>query len=204
MPLLATGNQAADTKLVIPALIQTSLDFLKYSRHLSKVYFVVMSDKKADEFNNEMNKTLGREKIRSSKGDIAVFLRNDLISNVDTLIRIHGDNSTFADFKRVIISDFRPFEFCAISRKVIEYIIAKINPQNHKVNDLYRNIESLSNFGVSQWMINYFHIIRVFGNEAVHHRELKVKYPKFVDEKDLEIGMYCMIKILDLYKGYDK
>jgi hypothetical protein len=199
LPMLGAGDQDFDIHLVVSTLIDLSLDFLKFSRYLKKVYFIVYSDIKATVFNEEMNNILGRVKIKSPQGILADLLRNELNQKIDKLFIIREDLSIFMDLKRVINSNFRSFEFGAITRKSVEYIIDDLNPSTAKQFELIKKIDSLSQIGISQWIQSYFHLIRVFGNEAVHNKDKKERSPSNVDEKDLEIGMYCMIKLIDFY-----
>jgi len=204
LPLLGSGDQYLETELVIPILIETSLDFLKYSRFLKKIYFIEINDHKASQFNKAMNAALGRTKIKSPKGALAEILKQDLNRHIDSLLNLHDDEEIFQDLKRVINSDFRPFEFGAASRKTIEKLIEHICPKSKKQSDLLKKIESLPEVGVSQWIGSYFHTIRVFGNEAVHSKDTQNRKPEYVDEKDLEIGMYCLSKILEFYLNHYK
>jgi hypothetical protein len=150
-----------------------------------------------------MNDTLGRVKIKSPTGVLADLLKKDLNSQIDLLIDKHKDDEVFYDLKRVLNANFRPFEFGAITRKTIEKIIEKINPIEKNRIELIKKIQSLSTIGVSQWILSYFHTIRIFGNEAVHSKDLKNRTPEFVDDKDLEIGMYCMLKIIEFYLNHN-
>jgi len=79
-----------------------------------------------------------------------------------------------------------------------------LNPKASEIFDLMSKIESLKSQGVSQWIMSYMHTIRIFGNEAVHDKVQANRNPKSVDEKDLEIGMYCMIRIIDFYLSFRK
>lgn len=199
LPMLGTGNQNFDIHLVIPTLIELSLDFLKFSRYLKKIYFIVYDDLSATMFNEEMNNFLGRVKIKSPQGYLADLLRNELNQKIDKLFTVSENLPIFMDLKRVINSNFRSFEFGAITRKSVEFIIDELNPSTVKQFELWKKIDSLSQIGISQWILSYFHLIRVFGNEAVHSKNKKVRSPSNIDEKDLEIGMYCMIKLIDFY-----
>lgn len=204
LPLLGSGNQGIDTGLVMPTLIETSLDFLKYSRHLKKIYFVVIDKLLADLFNSEMNTALGRAKIKSPKGELAELLKKDLNTQIDLLLDHHEQEETFQDLKRVVNSDFRPFEFGAATRKAVEKIIDLLHPASKKQSDMMKKIESLHMIGISSWIGSYMHTIRVFGNEAVHNKDSQNRKPEFVDEKDLEIGMYCMSKILEFFNDHSR
>lgn len=203
IPMIGAGDQSIDDKLVISSLLDISLEFLKYSRFLNKVYFVVYDKDKSIIFNEQMNDTLGRVKIKSPTGVLADLLKKDLNSQIGLLIDKHKDDEVFYDLKRVLNTDFRPFEFGAITRKTIEKIIEKINPIEKNRIELIKKIQSLSTIGVSQWILSYFHTIRIFGNEAVHSKDLKNRTPEFVDDKDLEIGMYCMLKIIEFYLNHN-
>ena len=204
LPLIGAGDQSLDEKLVISTLLEVTLEFLKYSRYLNKVYFVVNDNEKLIAFDKKMNETLGRVKITSPNGVLANLLLKDLNSNIDLLIESHEDE-VFRDLKRILNSDFRPFEFGAISRKTIEKIIEKLNPNSANQFELMKKIESLQkSIGVSQWIQSYFHTIRIFGNEAVHSKDKTKRTPENIDEKDLEIGMYCLLKIINFYLIYIK
>jgi hypothetical protein len=150
-----------------------------------------------------MNESLGRVKIKSPSGKLANLLRKDLNKAIDLLIEKNEKDEVFQDLKRVINSDFRPFEFGAITRKTIEKIIEKLNPKTKNQFELIKKIESLQHsIKLSQWVLSYFHTIRVFGNEAVHSKDITNRIPQNLDEKDLEIGMYCILKIIDFYLNY--
>jgi hypothetical protein len=198
LPVIASGDQSLDAKVVISSMLETSLEFLRYSRYLSKVYFVVR-ESKAFEFNRQMNQALGRDRIKSPRGQLADILKKDLNANIDKLIDVHDGEEVFGDLKRVVNSEFRPFEFGAITRKSIERVIELLDPQSKSHFELMKKIDSLKSMGVSQWMQSYFHTIRIFGNEAVHTKDRTERIPEFVDERDLEIGMYCMSKIIEFY-----
>jgi hypothetical protein len=190
--------------MVISSLLDVSLDFLKYSRYLSKVYFVVKEKQTSNLFNNMMNDVLGRDKIKSPSGALANLLKSDLEKCVDEVIELHKEDEVFSDLKRVLNSDFRPFEFGAITRKTIEKLIERIEPPSTKEYELYKRIDLLANIGISPWILSYLHTIRVFGNEAVHTKDRNKRIPEYVDEKDLEVGMYCMAKIINFYLNYQR
>jgi hypothetical protein len=200
IPMIGAGDQNFQDDLVISTLLEVSLDFLKYSRFLNKIYFVEYNQEKASAFNVKMNHVLGRVKIKSPSGELAQLLRRNLNTSIDLLIEIHPTEDIFADLKRVINSEFRPFEFGAIARKTIERIIFMMNPKSDRYFELVKKIDALQPMlSVSQWIQSYFHTIRILGNEAVHAKHPEKRTPAYVDEKDLEIGMYCLSRIIDFY-----
>ncbi len=146
-----------------------------------------------------MNEVLGRKEIKSPNGELANILKKDIARLTNLIIPIAQDPSVFKDLKRIIASDFRSFDFGAIARKTVEYIIGDLYPQTKKQHELIKKIEALNEKGVALWIISYFHLIRVFGNEAVHHKDAKDRKPQYIDVQDLELGMYGLLRILDFY-----
>jgi hypothetical protein len=200
LPLLGAGNQKVNKKTVIKSIIENSLEFLRFSRYLNKVIFVVDSNQSAEEFNKEMNISLGRNKIETPKGQLVELIRLDVTKTLDSLLNKAPDNLILKDLRRVINSDFKSFEFGAISRKVLEFILNDLNPETKKQFELYKKIDALASKSVALWVLSYMHIIRVFGNEAVHNKEKEARVPDSVKAKDLEIGLYCLQRILEFYQ----
>jgi hypothetical protein len=199
LPLLGSGDQAFDLNHVIPTIINISLDFLRYSRFLNKVIFVVRCPEKVKLLNSSMNHLLGRKKLNRNNTDLSELLKRDLNHIVNQLLKKQHDNHVLVDFKRILNTNFEPFEFGAISRKLIENIIEKINPESKKQFELFKKIDNLNNYKVAQWIQSYLHVIRIFGNEAVHNKDISKRKPEYLDYKDLEIGIYCIIRILEFY-----
>ena len=196
LPLLGAGDQEIDTNIVISKLINSSLHFLQYSKSINKIYFIVKSNSKSQLFNIEMNKFLGRKKVISPKGALTEILKNDISSLIN---KLKSENKLFYDFSRVINSEFRSFEFGAIARKVTDFVISELNPNSKNIFDLRKKIDMLNDVHTAPWIQHYMHIIRHFGNEAVHNNEDKHKIPDQVESKDLEVGMICMIRIIEFY-----
>jgi len=206
IPLLGAGNQGIDPKNVISVLLKASIDFLKHARYLSKIYFVLYTGNKfLKVFDNEMNTLLGRKLINTPNSELAHILIKDLNILVSGLIHTYkcDNNHVFSDLKRLINTPFKAFEFGAIARKTVEYILDNINPLAQQKFQLDKKIESLGTLGVASWIKSYLHLIRIFGNEAVHHNSPVNRNPEYIEARDLEIGIYCLIRILDFYRQYD-
>ena len=113
IPLIGTGDQSLDPEMVTDILLDTSVEFLKYSRYLNKVYFVVRNDEKAQLLNRQMNIKLGRAKVKSPKGELAALLRKDLNNNIDALIDRYENEEVFKDSwnqpHSFLIHDFHNF-----------------------------------------------------------------------------------------------
>lgn len=201
LPLLGTGLQNFETSLVIQTLIEESLDFLKFSRVLKKVIFVVFSDDNAQDFDIKMDEILGRNKIITIQKDFAKIVLSDLIKTINEII---DDDPIFLEYREIIKSNYKFFIFAAMSRKVLEFIIGKIAPETNSIFELSEKIKKLTEKRYAEWLRHYMHLIRVFGNEAVHSSNNSRTNPKYVESKDFEVGIYCMLRILEFYIQFKK
>jgi hypothetical protein len=201
MPLLGTGNQNINPELVIKVLLENSLEFLNFSRYLKKIIFVVYDEEKAHLLNNEMNTLLGRKKVETPRGPLIDFIKVEINKLIDKLVFDKKINaSVFMDLKKIInTEDFKSFEIGAVARRTLEYIIQDINPNYPENLELYKKIDSLRNIEVAHWIISYMHLIRIFGNEAVHHKETENRRPNSVSAEDLKVCLFCIQRVLEFY-----
>ncbi len=204
LPLLGAGSQKINSTTVISTLVDLSLDFLQFARYLNKVIFVVMNTEQAEALNETMNSVLGRSKARVPKGHFADGIKKEIIGEIERLTPLLGGNEILHDLKRIILSDFRSFELGGISRKLIEFIINDISESSTKHFELWKKIDSLSGQGIAQWIISYMHILRIFGNESVHCKQISNRNPEYIEAKDLEVCLFCIQRILDFYYSYKK
>ena len=62
-----------------------------------------------------------------------------------------------------------------------------------------QDIEALSSRGVARWVVSYLHVLRVFGNEVVHHGERPNQQPEHLTQADLEVCITVMHRLLRLW-----
>jgi hypothetical protein len=199
LPLIGTGLQEIDPKKLIKILIDGSLDFLQHSRYLEKIIFVEYKEDKANELNTSMDEVLGRTKIKIPRGPLVNGIKQEIIGDIDIIINIIGKIELFSDLRQIIGSDYcRAFELGGIARKTIEFIIQDIYPSK-KYYELWKKIDLLSNIRVAPWILGYMHLLRVFGNEAVHDKSSINRNPSYIDEKDLELCLFCLQRVLNFY-----
>jgi hypothetical protein len=65
--------------------------------------------------------------------------------------------------------------------------------------DLAVKINELTQKNIASWVISYMHIIRTFGNLAVHSQAKAVVRPPAFDEKDFIIFLICLNRVLDFW-----
>ena len=204
IPLIGTGSQRYEPNQVIELLIDNASDFLEHARYLEKIVFVEGNENKVKELNEAMDNILGRSKVRTPRGPLVDGIKQEIIGDIDKITKIIGRNEIFNDLRRIILSpNSRAFEIGGVSRRFVEFIAQDLSPSK-KLYDLWKKIETLSTIGIAQWIIEYMHVLRVFGNEAVHEKTRNNRNPKYVEEKDLELCLFCIQRILDFYHNIKK
>jgi O-acetyl-ADP-ribose deacetylase (regulator of RNase III) len=199
LPLIGTGEQKQDAKKIISTLVDLSLEFLQHSRFLEKIAFVEYNESKAERLNEEMDTVLGRTKIKVPRGPLVEEIKKEIIGNIEKIIRVDDKNEIFLDLRTIINSSYcRTFELGGISRKLVEFIVYDLSPAE-KHFELWKKIDSLSSIGIAQWILGYMHILRVFGNEAVHDKKKNTRNPESINEKDLELCLFCILRVVDFY-----
>lgn len=131
------------------------------------------------------------------KGELVKFLLKDLNSVIDLILEKNKNKYFLADLKRVINSAFISYEFGLIARRTIEFTLDDIIPESERQLKLIKQIETIGPIENSIMIQSYFHLIRIYGNEAAFNPRNREE-----DIKDLEIMIQCMIKILNFYHHY--
>lgn len=202
LPLIGTGNQQFEATEVIDFLITHSLDYLRHSRYLEKIVFIEHKKEKADELNLAMDEILGRTKVKVPRGPLVDAIKQEILGNIDKILKVADDNQALIDLRRIITTPYtRAFELGGISRKIAELISHDLSPSK-KYFDLWKKIDLLANESVAPWIIEYMHILRIFGNEAVHEKSNPNQKPIAIDEKDLELCLFCLQRLLSFYYDF--
>jgi len=199
LPLIGTGNQKFDPTNVVSTLIDQAIDFLHHARYLEKIVFVEYNDVKATTLSDAMDRQLGRSKVRVPKGPLVDGIKQEILGEIEKLISIIGTNEILTDLRGVISKgQCKSFELGGVSRRIVEFIAQDLTPAK-KEFELMKKIDSLSSVGIAQWIVGYMQVMRVFGNEAVHEIKKDNRDPRFVDEKDLELCLFCIQRVLNFY-----
>ncbi|GAB2478890.1 macro domain-containing protein [Algoriphagus taiwanensis] len=203
IPLLGTGLQKIDPSEIVEDLIHLSLDFLKYSRHLEKIIYVAFDDDKANILHSEMNRILGRNKVILPKGEKIELLKSGIKSEIEKIRNLGVDDESFRNildaFKR---EDSSAYEFGSTSRKVLEFVIDSLIRPELNIS-LFKKIAILNQSKIAKWYIQYFHLVREFGNLNVHHQS-DFQVPAEMELADVEMGLSALLRILSFFKSYLK
>lgn len=216
MPVLGTGVQGINSKLVVPILLQYARLALETNLNLKTIYIVEQSLEKIEELQEGVRTYLVEERFDLSKIEMTQankVLINQLVINLKLLQQNNNffktHNTTLVIIERLTQADVSISEFAIFARRFIELIICKIIGEEiyKQKNNLRQQINALSNQNISWWVINYFHTIRNIGNDASHSDVAKTnQYPKRVDENDIQVlivTLNCIVKFYDRYSRVD-
>jgi hypothetical protein len=71
-------------------------------------------------------------------------------------------------------------------------------PPEDKRKHLYAQINLLRKEPVAPWIISYLNLLRVFGNEAAHHKS-EQQYPAAIAGDDLALCLFATQRVLDFW-----
>ena len=110
------------------------------------------------------------------------------------------DNAAALELLLLLKRDAGSFvTLAALARRLVEAIVQAIaHEKGAKAEaELIKKIEALATHGVSPWMLSYMHLLRVFGNEAVHEKQREQRHPKAVNSWDLLVLLSCLDRVLE-------
>lgn len=203
IPLLGTGNQGFTPTEIVEDLIQLSLDFLKHSRNLEKIIYVAFDELKAELLHSEMNRILGRNRVVIPKGEQIEKIKTGIKDEIEKIRGLGVEDESFRNildaFKR---EDSSAYEFGSTARKVLEFVIDYLIKPELNIS-LFKKIAILNQSKIAKWYIQYFHLVREFGNLNVHHQS-DFQVPSEMELSDVEIGLAALLRVLSFFKGYLK
>jgi hypothetical protein len=207
LPVIGTGSQAIDSDLIIPAMIQGSINGLEKIEQLKTVYIVEVSKEKIQYFDKLMNDHLKRSQedindIYGTKYYRAIL--EELEDNINTLLNLKKTDSIEELVRKLRAKNLRTFELGILSRRICEEILDdlhKFSKADGRIN-LSEKITSLYEMGIASWIISYFHTIRIFGNFYAHNKAITSVYPSKHFEQDILVLISSLNRIVIFYKTY--
>lgn len=211
LPFIGTGNQGIDPQLILPKLMELSKKSLENLTCLKKIIFYEIDEKKTNILNDALNKYLNRSDFETSKYSIDTFqltIKEDLLGYLIKLksasIATSPDvKDTLADLSEKIKQDkIKPYEIGVLCRRLVEYLVKDVLEIKSLSKDLALTINDLRTKNIASWVISYLHILRTFGNVAVHSSETSSYKPPTMNEKDLITLFICLNRSLDFWLWY--
>lgn len=206
LPVLGAGNQSLDPEEMIKVLLSTMQKHRDQFRELNQVLFVDINEDRAARLDRAINEQLGRIKLVLPRGQVFDGLRKDLGKSLDAAEALAGvqGGSLFSDLRRLVNSDqSRWFEIGMVSRRMVEFMVKTILPPKEVGRDLEKSLERLPQHGIANWITSYMHVLRIFGNESVHHRETG-RQPASISQTDIALSLFCVQRLLDFWVEFER
>jgi hypothetical protein len=199
LPLLGTGDQALGLEEVLTALLPAARRAMHASAWLQRVRFVAYSKGDAEALGADLDLLLGRAGTTLPAAALRQGLRDELLDAVTRAPSAIAREPVLSELRHALRSgDLRAYQLGAVARKLAEVAAVQVLRRRGLTkidHELDKKITQLQNAGVASWMAQYFHVLRVFGNEQVHHKE-RDRRPSTVVESDLAVALHCLQRVL--------
>lgn len=202
LPLLGAGDARLDPATIVAELLVHARKHLVESQHVKRIVFVERDPEKARTIDSAMNDALARVRVSLPRGQVADAVRADLARVVESANAVVSDQHrrVLADFARLVGSpEARSFEIGLVARRLVEAVVADVFGKPPKGYDLGKNIDSLAERQVADWIRSYMHVLRVLGNESAHERQIDARYPPTVTDADLSVVLLCAKRIIEFW-----
>jgi len=206
MPLLGTGYQGNEIEKVLPVLVEKAIHTLINVNSIKTIYFVEINEERIKKIDETINTHLLREfdKLESVfEDDSLVLLFEGVISK---LLQIKSKNQRLSKsntlnnlISKIVRKELRFYELGILSRKMVELLVKEISglPETKEFT-LHDHINELRSKHVADWMINYMHTLRVFGN-SVAHEGIETTFPNHMEKADIFVFAHAFNRFLDFY-----
>jgi hypothetical protein len=206
MPLLGTGYQGNEIDKVLPILVEKAIHTLINVHSIRTIYFVEINEDRIKKIDETINSHLLREfdKLESVfEDDSLVLLFEGIMSNLLQIKAINHSlsksNSLNNLISKILRKELRFYELGILSRKLVELLVKEISGlPNTKEFTLHDHINELRSKHVADWMINYMHTLRIFGN-SVAHESIETKFPNHMEKADILVFTHAFKRFLDFY-----
>lgn len=202
LPLLGAGDAKLDPGTIVAELLVHARKHLVESQHVNRIVFVERDPDKARKIDAAMDNALARVRVSLPRGQVADAVRADLARVVELANGVVSDDHrrVLADFARLVGSpEARSFEIGLVARRLVEAVVADVVGKAPKGYDLVKNIDSLAERHIADWIRSYMHVLRVLGNESAHERQIDIRHPPTVTDADLSVVLLCAKRIIEFW-----
>lgn len=203
LPFLGTGNQNIPHEQIVTPLIEKTVAALRRSQNLGKVTFVARTSEAATVISDEIDRQLGYSRTNLPRRELAGALLTELrVVAMDLRVRTAGLQHRMASEMLEVVSRENPpaSEIGLLARRLAEVVADSLHVGRSSI-DLFQKIEGLAQRGVSPWVINYLHTLRVIGNEVVHIRDRMSRNPEHIADDDVAVCLFCVLRVARFWQG---
>ena len=199
LPILGTGEQGLGMEVVLPLIVETVSKLLMNLSGVETVLLYVNREgERASSILNQCLKRSDAALLRLDRTDRRIALVRNKIQRILSFGRPRG-RVAFGELADLLTRDDGSFVTVAgVSRRVVEALMFEaLDAAGEDVSgELIRNIDALSKLKVAPWVLSYLHVLRIFGNEAVHEKP-QDRRPSSVNQGDFGVLLVCLDQILE-------
>jgi len=201
MPILGAGFQGIPPEKVLQKLIPIASSFLTRSASVEKISFVAYNPEHIEVLNNTINEVIGRPRQLFPASEAIRTIKMQSLKSIEQVQRIIPE-PLWQQIQDVLGQEQQePYRFALLCRKLAEWVVADIVP-NSLNNSLSYNISQLLQCNVAPWVVNYLHLLRVFGNEFAHMNINRKSVPANIVENDFLMVMIALENVLQFIKEH--
>ena len=197
LPFLGTGLQRIPADRIVSPMISQTTEALRRSQHLERVIFTALDPGMAEIISNEMDRQLGFTRTSLPRRELVFALVTEMrVVASELRLRTSGIELRMAEEILDVVSreDQPATEIGLLARRLAE-VIADTLHQGKPSVDLFQKIEGLGQRGISPWVVNYLHTLRVIGNEVVHIRDGLRRTPPQLADDDVALCLFCILRV---------
>ena len=191
-------------------LLTSALDWLRASRSMRCISFVVQDECQIERWSEAMNTVLGRTFAvdDAAYADAIAELRARLSEQIEAIL-LHASEPALRTLLDQIRSALQQAhqpsiqQFGMLGRLAAETISALLCADlgMDAGGNAFGNIERLAKAPIiSKWINSYLHSLRVLGNESVHLSEQTRRLPQTLAAGDLVVILSNLLRVLDFYR----
>lgn len=202
LPLLGAGDAKHDPATIVAELLIHARKHLVESHHVKRIVFVERDPEKTRTIDTAMDDALARVRVSLPRGQVADAIRAEIAQAVEIANAVvpDGHRRVLSDFARLVGSpEARSFEIGLVARRLVEAVVADVFGKAPKGFDLVKNIDSLAERHVADWIRSYMHVLRVLGNESAHERQIDARHPPTVTDADLSVVLLCAKRVIEFW-----
>ena len=198
------GHRVQGLDTAVEQLVLSSLHWLKKSSQSLEVCCTLLQIDEVDDFDSEMNRSLGRSTVGVDGDPMIAALRAEVLTltaryKEGPLRPALGPLYEALDVQGALCIEL----ICTFARTLCEVMVREcLVLQGQKPSgDLLNSIEKLRKTGtIAPWVSSYMHGLRVVGNKSVHPPHQPPKYmPQQLGAADLVTAMSACRCLLDYW-----
>lgn len=209
LPLLG-GMREYEIPNIMETLLHQALGWLKASRFMEKVDFYVFEEDHVTEWEDAMNRALGRRVVNLASNAALEGLQQELRAQIERSKGLDQDalQKILLPVEEYLKSDSVYFHSVAMAaRQTVEHMVQNIRDMHELPcqKDLFHEIKLLYDKDIiAPWIVNHFHCLRILGNEGVHAKGSVLYRPKELQEADLMALLCSLLRVLMFWEEWSR